>query len=207
MNLEITRKHVALAVLQELGRVLSPNHHAVLTLFYTDTETHTANDVALATGLTPEMARVTLKRLVDRELLDRVSTGMFQIPARYWYHSPRAGAPLISPAAPVTPVAAAPHLAAGTLTSLPEKSPRTQALEFLESQRGSLWPEGYAVLELLLLDTRVHTVRDIAKHLDLKPNSLKTMLHRYVRKGWITRVNRGMYQIPQHLWYVSTPAY
>ena len=87
MNLEITRKHVALAVLQELGRVLSPNHHAVLTLFYTHTQTHTANDVALATNLTPEVARVTLKRLVDRELLDRVSPGVFQIPARYWYFS------------------------------------------------------------------------------------------------------------------------
>ena len=87
MNPELTPKHVALAVLQELGHVLSPNHHAVLTFFYTHTQTHTANDVALATNLTPAHARVTLKRLADRGLLDRVSPGVFQIPGRYWYFS------------------------------------------------------------------------------------------------------------------------
>ena len=82
-NLEITSEHVALEVLRALGHVLSPNHHAVLTLFYTNTRTRTTADVALATGLTPEMARVTLKRLVDRELLERVQRGVFQIPARF----------------------------------------------------------------------------------------------------------------------------
>ena len=86
-NSEITCEDVALEILDVLGRVLSPNPHAVLTLFYTDMSTHTTADVALATGLTPEMARVTLKRLVDRELLERVKPGVFQIPARLWYHS------------------------------------------------------------------------------------------------------------------------
>ena len=93
------------------------------------------------------------------------------------------------------------------MLKLPEKSRQTQALEFLESLRGTLSPEGFAVLQLILTDTRAHTVRDIAKHLDLKPNSLKTMLYRYAEKGWITRVHRGLYQIPVHLWYFSTPAY
>ena len=87
MNLEITRKHIALEVLRTLEHFLSPNPHAVLTLFYTDTSTHTIDDVVLATGLTPEMTRVTLKRLVDRELLERLQPGVFQIPARLWYHS------------------------------------------------------------------------------------------------------------------------
>ena len=87
MNLEITRKHVALAVLQALEHVLSPNHHAVLTLFYRDTSTHTTDDVSRATGLAQDVARVTLKRLVDRELLERVQPGVFQIPAKFWYHS------------------------------------------------------------------------------------------------------------------------
>ena len=87
MKLELTRKHLALAVLKALEHVLAPKHHEVLTFLYTNTEVHTIDEVCSVTGLTPAVARVTLKRLVDRELLDRVQPGVFQIPMHLWYHS------------------------------------------------------------------------------------------------------------------------